>query len=216
MDEYPVWLVFIGIGIALVVGFSVLRIALIALDRSYAALERVCEAMFHGGVRGVQYSMRTAGHGLHAAIMTLVGLALFPFIFIWKLISELMSKAFSPILDRMDEERELKGVWQREFRDQYKTFREFKEAINNPYSQHSRDDAEEPSFGPSHDDGGNIFLEACQLLELPESGEFTFDEFERRFRKMRSISHPDKGGSNYLYVKIEQASVEIRREKGWT
>lgn len=104
------------------------------------------------------------------------------------------------------EEQELRRLWKEEFREEFRTFREFKQH----FQAGAQEKAEEPA-PPKADP----FIAACRILGLPETGTFTAAEMKKKYLTLMKGVHPDAGGSNALAAEINAACTFIRERKGW-
>jgi hypothetical protein len=104
------------------------------------------------------------------------------------------------------EEQELRRLWTEEFREEFRTFREFKQH----FQAGAQEKAEEPA-PPKADP----FIAACRILGLPENGAFTAAELRKKYLTLMKGVHPDAGGSNALAAEINAACTYIRERNGW-
>jgi hypothetical protein len=104
------------------------------------------------------------------------------------------------------EEQELRRLWNEEFREEFRTFREFK--------QHFQAGAQEQTEEPAPPKA-DPFIAACRILGLPENGAFTAAELRKKYLTLMKGVHPDAGGSNALAAEINAACTYIRERNGW-
>jgi hypothetical protein len=125
---------------------------------------------------------------------------------------------------------ELRRAWKTEFRDEFETFADFREAFENGGKPRLKtkprpEERREPHFGdappkreppsPPPDPRKVAYSAACKLLGLPESG-FTLPQLKERHRALIQRLHPDMGGSHQKAAAINAARDLIKATKGWT
>jgi hypothetical protein len=120
-------------------------------------------------------------------------------------------KLWKPIEDRLLEfmsaleiERQLRAEYRKNFRHQYRTFKDFKRAY---YGE------EEEEQKRSTTSAQSPLSEAFALLGLPET--CTRAELEAQHRKLMKKLHPDVGGTQVLAAKVNHAKDLIIKQKGW-
>ena len=73
-----------------------------------------------------------------------------------------------------------------------------------------------PPPAPPPDPKRQAFIAACRLLGVPESGEFTPQFLNARYRVLISAAHPDRGGDVQRAATLNTARDVIKHMKGWT
>jgi hypothetical protein len=121
-------------------------------------------------------------------------------------------------LQNWREEQELRRLWQREFHEEFRTFKDFKRHFHagtaaGGNTGEQRQDSEPPRPEPPKPDP---FKAACRVLGLPEDGAFTAAELKKRYLTLIKGVHPDIAGPNELAAQINAACTLIRERKGWT
>ena len=129
-------------------------------------------------------------------------------------------------LQNWREEQELRRLYRDEFRDEFRTFREFKRQFREgaaaagntgrdtgstggeQQQQQKQDEAPAATSDP--------FAAACRLLGLAEAGNFTAAELKTRYRALMKGVHPDVAGPNGLATQINAANSLIKKRKGWS
>ena len=116
---------------------------------------------------------------------------------------------------RIREAIELRRVYLEEYRDQFGSFREFKEAFDAA----NRDDDAAGQNDHASDggpDGGrktDLFATALLIFGLPRK--FTRADLTRRYREMMKSAHPDVGGSHEHAATINWAHNLIKERMSW-
>ncbi|WP_156955508.1 J domain-containing protein [Polaromonas glacialis] len=209
--NWPVWALFIAFGVSLVIGFTVLRLILIVIDRAYAQLELLVIKSIRGTGRGVRNSAIGLQRGSTSIVIKILHIFAFPFVSIWTAFVKFYKISTQELRDRMAEEAQLREIWEQQFRELFPSYRSFKKFFNNPTENTQKPEAS----GPEHE-SIDEFHEACQKLGLPENGEFSQQEFNERYRKIRGRAFPDQGGSNWFFHEITKAAKVIELKKGWS
>ena len=118
-------------------------------------------------------------------------------------------KVWKPIEDRLFEfmsaieiERQLRAEYRKNFRHQYRTFKDFKRAY---YGEEEEKASATSAQSP--------LAEAFALLGLPET--CTRAELEAKHRSLMKKLHPDMGGTQVLAAKVNDAKDLIMKQKGW-
>ncbi|KWT91736.1 MULTISPECIES: hypothetical protein [unclassified Variovorax] len=145
------------------------------------------------------------------------------------------ARALAPFAVKLEELRQraaLRRVWANEYRDQYPTFAAFLDAFARGGKPRA-DERQEPRFddappqpgprpssppppAPPPDPKRQAFIAACRLLGVPESGEFTPQLLNARYRVLISAAHPDRGGDVQRAATLNAARDVIKHMKGWT
>lgn len=188
-------------GIALVLAwYAVIFVTLAMLLRGTALLLGLRFMAGNGVIdRLGQISARPA-RAIGSAIGTIANLLIFTplqigYATIWKPLED-------RLLDLMNEieiERQLRAEYRMNFRDQFRTFGEFKRAYYG----------ETKSPAPA----GDSLTDALALLGLAK--DCTREELEVQHRKLIKKLHPDAGGTTALAAKINEAKATIMKEKAW-
>lgn len=154
--------------------------------------------------------------------------------------ARLGARAFAPLalwFESIRQREKLRLLWEEEYRDQFATFEEFFEAFARG-GKPREDERQEPRFDdaprqppppkrepprprpspppPPPDPKRLAFVAACRLMGVPESGEFTPQFLNVRYRALISAAHPDRGGNAQRAAAINAARDLIRTRKGWT
>lgn len=168
--------------------------------------------------QGVLSAIQGIGRGLLFLLRALA----WPFVLLWDKASEAAAGAAYRLTGRLQEEQELRRMWkEEEYRDRFKTFREFKDAFHQQGQEQAGDGEREPDGRkePGYSEpsrSSDPFIDACRLLGLPEDGGFSETDLKLRHGRLMSGLHPDKGGSDPLMAQINVARDVIRARKGWT
>lgn len=140
-------------------------------------------------------------------------------------------------LEAMRQRRMLRQLWEDEYRDQFPDFADFLDAFARS-GKPREGEREEPRFDdtpppgspprrepprprpaptppPPPDPNRLAFIAACRLLGVPESGEFTPQFLNARYRVLISAAHPDRGGSVQRAAALNAARDLIKSRKGW-
>lgn len=217
---WPWWAKLLGGAVVLYAGYLVLvaiaQAASVVAEQIYIWAQDFVHWLSETISRGVLSAFKGIGRGL---LFLLKALA-WPIVLLWDRVCAAAAGVVDRMTGRLQQDQELRRLWKEEYRDQYKTFREFKEAFNN-HGQETAGDGErgdgerrEPGFSdPGRSD--DPFIEACRLLELPEDGDFSEVDLKRRHGRLVSALHPDKGGSNVLMMQINVARDLIKARRGW-
>lgn len=147
----------------------------------------------------------------------------------------------APIAVRLEAVRQrqmLRQLWQDEYRDQFPEFPDFLDAFARggkpragerqeprfdnapppgppPRRDSPRPRPSPPPSPPPPDPKRLAFIAACRLLGVPESGEFTPQFLNARYRVLISAAHPDRGGSVQRAATLNAARDLIKSRKGW-
>jgi hypothetical protein len=155
-----------------------------------------------------------------ALVGQLLKLALYPVRLLCEAAIEQGRVRLGLYLQNWREEQELRRLWQREFRAEFRTFKNFKRHFHagtagggNAGANEQRHDSEPPRPEPPKPDP---FKAACRILGLPEDGAFTAAELKKRYLTLIKGVHPDIAGPNELAAQINAACTLIRERKGWT
>lgn len=163
---------------------------------------------------GIIAGLRAIGWG----VMFVLQLLFRPFLWAYWEIKALISGLLGDLQARLDEQKDLRRLWEEEYRDQYRTFKEFKTAFNSDQGPGPKE-RQEPHFGgPEFEkprDPPDPLIEACRLFGLPENGNFTQQDLKAKYRQFIHAAHPDRGGSEYLAGQINDARKLIEKKRGW-
>ncbi|MBE0626423.1 MAG: hypothetical protein IH606_16605 [Burkholderiales bacterium] len=156
--------------------------------------------------------------GLGRAIAVLLGYLIWPLTWLWRAVADWASGVLTGLQDWLDEDKGLRALWQKDYRDQFKTFKEFKEAFHHGYGPQSND-GEESRSGDSAfrkaPDEPDPFAYACRVIGLPDTGAFTKEELDQKWHRYMSVVHEDKKGSKELATLINTSRDLIKKQKGW-
>lgn len=153
--------------------------------------------------------------------------------------ARLCGRAFAPLalwFESMRQREKLRLLWEEEYRDQFPRFEDFLEAFARG-GKPREEERQEPRFDeapsakpppkrdpprprpsppPPPDPKRRAFVAACRLMGVPESGEFTPQFLNVRYRALISAAHPDRGGNAQRAAAINAARDLIKTRKGWT
>ena len=124
-------------------------------------------------------------------------------------------------LRQLEIERELRRAYEENFRDQYRTFEDFKRAYysrdeekKHEEKEHERKEDKRKEDEKKETDNPQARLaEAYALLGLTASR--TQKELETQYRNLMKKVHPDAGGTQALAARVNQAKDLIMKQKGW-
>lgn len=158
---------------------------------------------------------------------------------LWWMARSLAARAFAPMavwFETLRQRERLRQLWEEEYRDQFPRFEDFLEAFARG-GKPREDERQEPRFDeapqpqrkreppqprpsppppPPPDPRRLAFVAACRLMGVPESGEFTPQYLNVRYRALISAAHPDRGGNAQRAAAINAARDLIKSRKGWT
>lgn len=237
----PEWLrlmVTLGaLALGLVAGLAALRAAAVLLLA-------VAQAVWEGAQRLTMWLSElfinivlSVAAAIGATLLT-IGLALL--VAARNLWARLSARALAPItiwLEATRQRQELRRLWANEYRDQYPRFADFLDAFARG-GRPREDERQKPSFEdaprsspppkrdpprsrpspppPPPDPKRQAFIAACRVLGVPDSGVFTPQHLNARYRLLISAAHPDRGGNAQRAAAINAARDLINSMKGWT
>jgi hypothetical protein len=154
--------------------------------------------------------------------------------------ARLCARVFAPLalwFESIRQREKLRLLWEEEYRDEFPRFEDFLEAFARG-GKAREDERQEPRFDeapspkpppkrdpprprpspppPPPDPKRLAFIAACRLMGVPESGEFTPQFLNVRYRALISTAHPDRGGNAQRAAAINAARDLIKARKGWT
>lgn len=172
--------------------------------------DRLAESAFAAAVAALR--------GLGRLFAVVFGYLFWPFVWLWRAVADAISDALSALQQRLNEDKNLRALWKKEYRDQFKTFKEFKDAFHRGYGPQSND-GEESRSGDSPfanaPDQPDPFARACRVIGLPDSGAFTKEELDHKWHRYMTVVHEDKNGSKELATLINTSRDLIKKQKGW-
>ncbi|WP_079365516.1 hypothetical protein [Hydrogenophaga sp. H7] len=220
------------LGLGLIVGVAALRAALIVAEvvsvAAWKGAQRLTVWLSDLLIRLVLGS----GVVLAAALLTTARVC-------GRAAARLCARAFAPIalwFESMRQREKLRLLWEEEYRDQFPRFEDFLEAFARG-GKPREEERQEPPFDeaprakpppkrdpprprpsppPPPDPKRLAFAAACRLMGVPESGEFTPQFLNVRYRALISAAHPDRGGNAQRAAAINAARDLIKTRKGWT
>lgn len=201
----------------ILIGAVCLGVLLVIVSAIWHAFLLVAEQLLTWAWQFVHWlsSLLSAGmiavlRGLGRGLRYVLALIAWPFLWVSWQVTGALSVVAAKIEDYIDEQKELRRLWKEDYRDQFKTFREFKQAFNEGRTQGPR--GAESSESPRTADP---FIEACRLLGLPETGEFSEKDLDRKYRRFMNVVHQDKDGSHELATMVNTSRDVVKQRKGW-
>lgn len=132
----------------------------------------------------------------------------------WLRSVETLARRLDPIRDRIAHlrsairnEQRLRRAYRTEFREQFKSYREFRAHFDAMGREEERRKAVQAA---------DPYRAACRMLGLREDGTFTEREFKARYRELMKTLHPDVAGPNDRAAAVNAASRTIKERKGWS
>lgn len=123
----------------------------------------------------------------------------------------------------LTEAQELHRIYREEYRDQFRSFWEFKAAFDAANGKGRKanasagtNDGGQRKRSKSGNGAGNApdaFAQAMRLFGLPAN--FSREDLKRRYRELIRKAHPDAGGSHAKASAINRAHNLIKKRKGW-
>ncbi len=158
--------------------------------------------------------------GLDAVTSLLLWVLFWPVRLLGDLLRVVVAEPLACVFQMMQEQRELRRMYRSMFREQFKTYREFKrywderhDGADSEDERNTREDESARDDGRRTEDESDPLDEAIKLLGLPER--FTKADLERRYKELMKRVHPDVVGPNDLARQLNEARALIKKRKGW-
>lgn len=220
------------LGLGLIVGVAALRAALVVAEVVSVAVWKCAQRLTVWLSDLLIRLLLGSGVVVAAALLTTARVC-------GQAAARLCARAFAPLalwFESMRQREKLRLLWEEEYRDEFLRFEDFLEAFARS-GKSREEERQEPRFDeapspkpppkrdpprprpsppPPPDPKRLAFVAACRLMGVPESGEFTPQFLNVRYRALISAAHPDRGGNAQRAAAINAARDLIKTRKGWT